>query len=508
MSESNEGRRIEKRWRHTSPLAAIFYLGKIYKAIAQNAVQTFAPLFALLVAAEGNLVGKVIFGVIAFVTITLVSAIVRYWFFRYRVTEDSVLIREGVFNKTQVDIKFDRIQAINTQQNIVFRPFDLVTVMFDTAGSSKQEGHLPAIKSELADSLKARIRSERRSETNIENDAAEPAPDSRILLQLTKLDMVRIGLSSGRVLIILALLGPLMDNIDKRIEQFVSESDVVAILNSAGISVASGAGLIIGAVLLLVALLAGASIAGAFLRYYRFELRSEEATLRSTGGLLTRHEHSINLAKIQSLRAIQNPALRLFRRYRLRAKQASSGKSGKGKQFDVPICNAEQLPQLSNEVFGAEFASVDLEPRSESFQPIAMSYIRSRFLVFGLLPAMVTTPLFYFLIGKIAFVLLAWLPISALAVWHHHRKFGFVIADNGVVLRRGFIGYQTVAFLHRKVQRINVTQTPLQERKGLATIRFYLASGSLRLPYVDHTVAKDLRDYILYKVESSQLAWH
>ncbi len=31
-------------------------------------------------------------------------------------------------------------------------------------------------------------------------------------------------------------------------------------------------------------------------------------------------------------------------------------------------------------------------------------------------------------------------------------------------LRKGFIGYQTVAFLHRKVQRISVTQTPLQER--------------------------------------------
>ncbi|MGI9205804.1 MAG: PH domain-containing protein [Woeseiaceae bacterium] len=498
----------EKRWRHTSPLAAIFYLGKIYKAIAQNAVQTFAPLFALLVATQGNLVGKVALGTVGFVTITVVSAIVRYWFFRYRITDDSVLIREGVFNKTQLDIKFDRIQAINTQQNIIFRQFDLVTIQFDTAGSSKQEGNLPAIKSELAESLKARIRTERRQETIDEDGNAEPLTDSRMLLRLDNLDMVRIGLSSGRVLIVLALLGPLMDNIDKRVEQFISESDIVAILNNAGISVASGAGLVISVIFLLLVLLAGAAIAGAFLRYYNFDLRAEEDTLRSTGGLLTRHEHSINLAKIQSLRAIQNPVLRIFRRYRLRAKQASSGKPGKGKQFVVPICDAEQLPTLSNEVFGTEFDGVELEPRSSSFQPIAKHYIRSRFLAFGFLPAVIVTSLFYVLIGKFALVFLIWLPISALAVWHHYRKFGFAIADNGVVLRRGFIGYQTVAFLHRKVQRINVTQTPLQERKGLATIRFYLASGSLRLPYVDHEMAKRLRDYILYKVESSQLAWH
>ena len=77
-----------------------------------------------------------------------------------------------------------------------------------------------------------------------------------------------------------------------------------------------------------------------------------------------------------------------------------------------------------------------------------------------------------------------------------------------MVLRKGFIGYQTSAFLYRKVQRISVTQTLFQERKGLATIRFFLASGSLRIPYVDFQMAKDLRDYILYKVESSQRPWH
>jgi len=57
-------------------------------------------------------------------------------------------------------------------------------------------------------------------------------------------------------------------------------------------------------------------------------------------------------------------------------------------------------------------------------------------------------------------------------------------------------------------QRVNVTQTWLQERKGLATMRFYMASGTLKLPYVDHELAKHLRDYALYKAESSQLAWH
>ena len=77
-----------------------------------------------------------------------------------------------------------------------------------------------------------------------------------------------------------------------------------------------------------------------------------------------------------------------------------------------------------------------------------------------------------------------------------------------MLLRRGLVGARTNALLHRKVQRISITQTIIQKRKGLATVRFYLASGTLKMPYVDFELAKTLRDFVLYRVESSRLAWH
>ncbi len=110
---------------------------------------------------EGDLLWKIVFGTVGFVTITIAISIIRYLFFRYQITNDSILIRDGVIKKTQLDIKFDRVQAINTKQNVLDRVFDLVTVKIDTAGSSKQEGHLPAIKSAQASALKERIRHEK-----------------------------------------------------------------------------------------------------------------------------------------------------------------------------------------------------------------------------------------------------------------------------------------------------------------------------------------------------------
>ena len=150
----------QENWLHTSPLAAIFYLGKIYQNIAKNAIPSLAPLFVLLLATEGDLTYRIVFALSVFVIFTITRAFLQYWFFRYRIAENSVLIREGVFKKTQLDIKFDRIQAISNQQNVSFRAFGLVSIKLDTAGSAKQEGHLPAVKTSLADALKERIRRE------------------------------------------------------------------------------------------------------------------------------------------------------------------------------------------------------------------------------------------------------------------------------------------------------------------------------------------------------------
>jgi len=497
-----------KKWRHTSPLAALFYLGRIFEAIAKNAVQSLAPLVAFLVASEGNLATRIFIGLLAFFTITIIASVVRYWFFRYRITADSVLIREGVFKKTQLDIKFDRIQAINTQQNVVYRYFDLVTVKFDTAGSAKQEGNLPAIKSELAASLKDRIRRERPIATTGEDGEEIEEPAVRPILALSRKDMVRIGLSSNRALIFLVLLGPLMEQLDQTVEDLVETGAFNLITEGAKVTLVAGALLTVLAFVGLILFLMIASILGAFLRYYNFNLVAEDDVLRSTGGLFTRHEHSINLAKVQTLEARQNPMLRVFKRFRVRAKQASSGKAGRSKHFIIPLCTREQLPVLDKEIFGDEFPDIDMRPESDVFQRISIRYVRSRLLLAGVLPALIYIGPLMVLMGPVALLFLLSIPVTAVIVWMMYRKRGFFISEKGMVLRRGFIGIRTNAFLHRKVQRISVTQTLLQKRKGLATIRFYVASGTLKLPYVDHELAKQLRDYVLYRVESSQQAWH
>lgn len=499
---------ITRRWKRTSPLAAVFYLGRIYKAVAQNAVQSFAPLAAYIVATEGNIVARIAIAAAAFFAITVIAAFVRYLFFRYQVTDDSILIREGVFTKTQLDIKYDRIQAINTLQNIVYRPFDLVTVKLDTAGSAGQEGHLPAIKTALADELKERSRrSRKRKPDDIEagDDAESDNEPGRTVLELGNADMLRIGLSSNRALVFLVFLGPLWERMDDRIESLLADYTTVDL---AELSLVAGLAVVLGLVFAVLIVLVIASIIGAFLRYHRFRLEFSDGVLRSTGGLLTRHEHSIRPAKIQSLASTQNIMLRFFDGFRLRARQASSGKSRLGKDFIVPICKASHVDELQQEIFGAELADGTLDPAADHFHKISPHYMRSRILLFGVVPAAVMVAISVADNGWGSLIFLLWLLPVALITWLAYRRYGFSVTVHGILLRRGILGFRVLAFLQRKVQRVTVTQSLLQKRRGLATMRFYLASGSVKLPFVPYELAARLRDQVLYQVESSDRAWH
>jgi putative membrane protein len=313
-----------EKWRRTSPLAALFYLGRVLEHVTRNLTQTLVPLAAFLLAAKGDLVGKIGFAVVAFIMITITIAFLRYWFFGYRISDESVLIREGVFRKTQLDIKFDRIQAINLEQNLVFRAFNLVTVKFDTAGSSQVEGYLPAIKKSWADELKGRIRpvpqaGRAREDVNIAstgaghvNGSTDPAGgEARTLLTLTFRDIVKVGLSNNRSLIFLAFLAPLTDTLDEMIRENVSEEIVAgASVNVVVVGVSEGTAmalLIFAGVMIFIAL---ASISGALLRFHRFTVFAGDDVFRSIGGLLTRHEHSIPFNKIQSVIANQGVMLR------------------------------------------------------------------------------------------------------------------------------------------------------------------------------------------------------
>jgi len=498
-------------WHRTSPFAILFFIGRIIRLVTKNAWQAIAPLFVYISIGKEDLVTKLVFGGIA-ITIAIVTGSILSWmFFRYQIGSDSVLIRSGVIKKTQLDINFDRIQGVNTKQNPVYRFLNLVTVTFDTAGSSGSEGNLPAVTREFADGLRQRIGGAKA--TPLVED--EPSPASLTpLLQLDWRDMIRIGLADRRALIIFAVIGPLMEKMGDSIEPYAEQAlqAVTFEVTQNGVShvgVTSGLLIAAGIIIALTIVLAIISIAAAFLRFHNFKLFLDGRTLRSHGGLLTRHEHSMDLEKIQTLRLQQGIVQTWLKRYKMTARQAISGrKQRSSKMFTIPVVTDEQADALRPMLFAGEAGRLTQNPRSECFQSVSPYYMRSRILFAGLLPAVVLVALGIGAFGRTGLFAIAWLPIVALFTWRNWKRAGYVHNDDEIVRRSGLFGFRTVGLLFRKVQRVTITQSRYQRRRNLASLRMHMASGSVRVPYIDHATAQQLRDYILYRVESSRKAWH
>lgn len=501
MSTPNKG-----GWQRTSPFAILFFIGRIIQLIAKNAWQSIAPLFVYISVGKEDLVTKLVIGGVAITIAIITGSILSWLFFRYQIGSDSVLIRSGVFKKKQLDINFDRIQGVNTKQNPVYRFLNLVTVTFDTAGSSGSEGNLPAVTREFADGLRQRIGSAKSEALDVDEETSTSLSP---LIQLDWRDMIRIGLADRRALIVFAIIGPLMEQMGDSLQSYIERVLQAAAVGATQVGVTNGVFIAGGIIIAVIVLLALISIAAAFLRYHNFKLFLDGRTLRSHGGLLTRHEHSMDLEKIQTLRLQQGIVQTWLKRYKMTARQAISGrKQGSRKMFTIPVVTVEQANELRPMLFADEAGRLTQDPRDSDFRPISPYYMRSRVLFVGLLPAILVTALLLGELGAMGWVAALWLPIVALFSWRNWKRAGYLHNDDELVRRSGLFGFRTVGLLFRKVQRVTVTQSRYQRRKNLASLKLHMASGSVRVPYIEHATAQLLRDYILFKVESSQKAWH
>lgn len=492
-------------WRRTSPLAILFFFGKLIRDIVKHGWQGLAPLAALLFAYKGNLAEKAAFAGIAFLVVVSLIALANYWFFRFKLTDDSIEIRQGVLKRKRLHIKFDRVQGINTAQNIVFRALGLVTVRFDTAGSSGDEGNLPAVPGSFADSLHERIgRPVERASATLESETKlDP------LLRLGWRDMIYIGLADRRAYVVLALLAPVIDQMGETGADFIDDYAWSTADGALTIGVGTFALATIAFVAGIVVLFTLLSIGAAFLRYHNFELFLEGSTLRSVGGLLTRHEHSMDLGKIQTLRLTQGLVQRGLKFYKLQARQARSGqRNTASKNFVIPRVGADQAEHLRELLLAPEGNELTQIPESRRFEAISPYFMRTRTLVITLVPIAIATILSTIAGSAAPLLILLLIPILMPFIYLSWRHAGYHYDDHGFVRRSGVFGFRSVALLYRKVQRVTVTQSRYQRKKQLATLRVYMASGSVKIPFIDHTLANRLRDYILYKVETSQQAWH
>ena len=496
--EANQG-----DWRRLSPISILFFLSKVITHLIKDALPGLAPLIVIIANSDNKawLTGLILTGLGVLI---VSSAILQFWFYRFNVQDSKILINEGVFKKKQRILGFERIQNINIIQPFYFKPFSLVTLQLETAGSKGNEADLAGISRELAEEIKQtalKIKSESVTEEEAEFEQAEG--ERNLLASCDLKQLVQYGVTSNGMFWLLVFIAPFMGMLDEILEKWIGEENIKLVVEYLGGGVQGGLLLVVGAFLVLILCMLIFSILGAIVRYYNYELTIKGSTLKRHSGFLSTHEESAKLPKIQAFVRQTNFIGKWLRVENVVLKQASgqtNQQNARAGLFVIPTRTKQQSRQLLS-------VCLEFNDSLSKESLISRRYILKNSLIWSVIPIGVSSILYFAHESYLAFLPLLLSPIFATIFYQRWKNFRYQIGNEFGVFRSGFWGFKKIYFPLFKAQRVSVSQSLLQKRSGLANLTIFLASEKITIPYIPKNVATDWFDRISVQVESTNKNW-
>ena len=442
----------------------------------------------------------------------VVAAVVKYATYGYRLDADELVVREGIVTRNERHIPYGRIQNIDLVQNPLQRVLGVAEVRIETASGDKPEAVMRVLSLAAVDELRRRVFRTREPAAAPAGETAAVAQGEppRVLVRTSLLDLVLVGLSSGRGLaVVAAVLGLLwqfdvVGDIDQRwIEKqlrgvhFELPGPFVALVFAAVAGVAA---------ILLLSLL---SILWAVVRYWGFTLVARGADLRIEYGLLTRVTATIPRHRIQLLSLARGPLARASGRVAVRVETAGQHEE-EGRAADrlwlAPLLPLSDLPAL----LGAVLPEVDLGAFEwRGLAPGATARITKK----GLVVAGIVTALAVAGLGRYALVLLpllaAWVLLHA-RLWVRHA--GWALGAEACAWRSGWWTRRTSVVRFEKIQVLSLTRSPFDRRRGMASLHLDTAGAGrvghgMDLHYLDDAGATAALEHLARETRSRPFRW-
>lgn len=455
-------------------------------------VRGFWPIIAGLALWSDEMWSYASIGSLIFVLFLVVTAGLEYWRFTFYLTEDSLVVDRGVFEREQVVIPFDRIQAVHMHQNAWQQVLGLSGLRVDTAGTAGSELDFKALRRSEALALRARLT--RKEEANLTEVTNEP------LLELDTRKLLQIGLTQNHlrtVLIAFGALVSLVGPLDQWIEGWFANLPGWTWMVLSAVWVV----LIVPVIMAFFLLAILISLVSATVLYYRLKLQIDGSDMVLESGLFKRNEFRIPLQKIQVLEWKSTWLRRQLHLETLQIRQATSG--GEGAKGAVSATIPGLLDWQSDRVVEALYPNWN-SGRVAELRP--MRYLRMRLFILSSWPLF---PLGVLMGGGYAFAALSlfWMGWR----WYSTRRScqGLRAITDGhvMVIKKGWIFRSRIMIQLHQLQRVSLHQNAIQAHRGVAHVVLHTAAGSERIGYLEEGEARRLVDYALYRLESHNGAW-
>lgn len=509
-------------WQVLSPIAIVYFGVSVFKHLFSNfiyLIPAIAVSYKSVVAHPFIWLPAIL---LAFALLTL-FAFVSFKVYRYRLTEDNIEIRSGIFSKKHLNLPFSRVQNVKIEQPIYYRFTGHACLQLDTAGSAKNEAKLVAIKLDFAEHLKTRIQSQAKSNkadinpdnpSKLQSDNTNNQIQQEIVLNRRKLsDLVIHGITSNRIWIFLGGLAPFYNNIFDSISEWFTSiglnfKELFSLETHSLLEVGLYA---LSLTMLVMFILVSFSVLGAIISFYGYTLSKLGDKYVRRSGLFTKHEVSMGLSRLQMVVQKQDWLDVILKRINLNFEQNSSiaknlNSSASNSKIIVPSIKPHESKALINDAYPDNSLSILVD--NNDFEAISKRFI-FRNIAYLLMPVWLLITSVTLISGKLMIAALVGVLFAILCglVVLRWKRWGIARDKNFVYLRKGLIGIDYYCFPTFKLQQVQFKQNLLMKRRQLATVKFVLACGSLKVPMITEKLAYELIDQGLYQVESCQKSW-
>ena len=401
--------------------------------------------------------------------VTLVNGIIKWLTFQYWFEEQELRVQYGLFVKKKRFIPFDRIQTLNYKEGIFHRPFGLMLVTVETAGSTggKPEAEFTAITKEAAAQIEQEMNKAKGKQV-VEH--ADVEVEEHVVFKMSALEQMTLATTSGGI-------GMIIFGVFAAVSQFVEYLPIDWIVDELAYLVKYGVMFIAAFIFVGLVIAWILSVVWTMISYFDFKVTVQDERIVITKGLIEKKRVTIPLNRVQAVQIHENPLRQLLGFASVQIESAGGGDKGEGFKSSVklfPLIRKKDMYGPLRELFPHLLFDDEAIQTFTSPKKGRPFFYRLNFIWF--VPTVAAVGYFLFPYGLLSIFIAV--PIIAMGVWRHKTARAQIIG-NQMTLTYRHISKITFIAEKQRIQVMQMSQSIFQKRRNIASAEISVKSGAM-----------------------------
>jgi putative membrane protein len=398
-----------------------------------------------------------------FILFSLAIGVLSWLRFTYRVEDGELRIESGLFVKKKRYIPFERIQSLDLSEGVLQRPFGLVKVKVETAGSSglkDAEAVLTAITKKEAKTIQDILTSVKYTERVKMEDEVE---ESEVIYKIKSSQLLLLASTSGGAGVVISAAIAFIAQFDELIPYEKIFEELRGFITSGVVFVS--------AIVFLVFLLAWlVAVVGTIMKYADFTVKKVDDDLIISRGLLEKRQLTIPLNRVQGILICENIIRQPLGLASVYIESAGGSQEGDGsKALLLPIIKKKKIVALLSPFLADYHFSPDIVPAPK--RALKRYLFRNLIIPFFIVAASL---IFFRPWGYLSLLLI---PVVVIWSFLEYKDAGWNVHHQQLTLTYRGVVKNTIFMKKNKIQSLSVSRSYFQAKQELTSIKATIKSG-------------------------------